>query len=63
LVQERFILRVLGYILTLIGALTLGFVAFGRGHLEKWILDFIGIVGTILLINGSALLIKSVWKR
>jgi|Deesub1362B_J571_1020462.scaffolds.fasta_scaffold04430_6 hypothetical protein len=63
MVEEKFILRLLGYILILTGTLALSLVSFGRGHVEQWLLDYIGIAGAILLINGSALLLKSVWKR
>ncbi len=63
MVQERFILRVLGYILTLAGGLTMGFAGFARGHAEEWIIDYSGMAGAILLLNGSALLVKSVWRK
>lgn len=63
MVEERFILRVLGSITTLIGSFALGFGSFARGHVEEWIIDYTSIIGVVLLLGGSALLIKSVWKR
>ena len=41
----------------------MGFAGFARDHVEEWIIDYTGIVGAILLLNGSALLVKSVWRN
>ena len=60
--DKKFALKLIGYIMFLIGSLSLGFVRFAKGNVDEWLLNFVGVVGAILLINAAVILLISVRK-
>jgi hypothetical protein len=60
--DKKFVLKLTGYIMFLIGSLSLGFVRFAKGNVDEWFLNFVGVAGAILLINAAAILLISVRK-